>query len=31
MTEDKSRQAAKYIKLREEEATFLDPDDPQNK
>ncbi len=30
ITEDKSRQAAKYIKLREEEATFLDPDDPQN-
>ena len=29
MTEDKSRQAAKYIKLREEDSVFLNPDDPQ--
>ena len=28
MTEDKSRQAAKYIKLREEQAAFVDPDTP---
>ncbi len=27
MTEDKSRQAAKYIKLREENAAFVDPED----